>query len=525
MEFSPKLKIKLQLSLALMGLSLSSLANSLELKNWEQRPKLVVVLVIDQFRADYLTQFEKEFLPAHQGSKMGGFRFLMQDGAYFPFAEYPAFQCMTCSGHAMLLTGAPPAANGIPMNEWFDREAKKIIYCAEDEKGELTPMRLKTSTVGDELKLVHPKSKAVSLALKDRAAMMLAGHSADIVVWFDRSSLSWKSSAYYKELPKYVEEFNKNMLQEKGKSEVFSSPGFSFKTELMSKDSFSYGYGTRLTLQLAKEFLQKEDLGHHEDPDILTISLSNHDFLGHEYGFGSRQMHYLTIEEDRQLSDFINAVKGHMKGLDEVVFVLSADHGIAPAVDKAVNQGLAAGKIDLEKLQSKMQKDLDEAFGVVSKKTRLWISGEKYFHYYVNPDALKEKRISLADALRVMKKSAASTPGVLLSFGRDDFDKGVWPAGLIGEQLKSQYNPTLSGDLVVIPAPFYMDVDSNHVTHITGYSYDRQVPLIITGRNVVPGVYTDFASVLDLAPTLSFILGTVAPASSQGHILPIFARP
>jgi predicted AlkP superfamily pyrophosphatase or phosphodiesterase len=525
MIFSLNLRITIRLFLILGGLCLAQGASALELKNWEQRPKLVVVLVIDQFRADYLTQYEKEFLPAHEGSKLGGFRYLMQDGAYFPFAEYPTFQCMTCSGHAMLLTGAPPAANGIPMNEWFDREAKKIIYCAEDEKGELTPMRLKTSTVGDELKLVHPKSKTVSLALKDRAAMMLAGHSGDIVVWFDRPSLSWKTSPYYRELPKYVEDYNKQMLKEKGKPEVFTAAGITFKSELMSKDSFSYGYGTRLTLQLAKEFLQKEDLGHHADPDLLTISLSNHDFLGHVFGFNSTQMHYLTVDEDRQISEFINSVKSHMKGLDDVVFVLSADHGIAPAVDKAVNLGLAAGKIDLEKLQSRMQKDLAASFGEVSKKTRLWVYGQKYFHYYVNPEALKEKKISMAEALRVMKKSAASTPGVLFSFGRDDYDKGVWPAGLIGEQLKSQYNPALSGDLVVIPAPFFMDVDDNHVTHITGYSYDRQVPLIITGRNVVAGVYSDFASVLDLAPTLSFMLGTVAPASSQGHVLPIFARP
>jgi predicted AlkP superfamily pyrophosphatase or phosphodiesterase len=495
---------------------------ALSFKNFEKHPRLVIVMAIDQFRADYLSRYSQEFLPATSASgRLGGFRYLMQSGAYFPFAEYPAFQNMTCSGHAMLLTGAPPSENGIIMNEWFDRDQQKVIYCAQDDQGELAPQRLKTSTVGDELKLSYPQSKTVSIALKDRAAMMLAGHKANIVLWWDKKTNSWNTSAYYGNAPQWLAEHNLNVQKNKGIEDSFTGEGFSVKTQRLTRESFAYAFGTKLTLDLAKQALKNENLGHNKSTDLLTLSLSNHDFLGHQFGFGSGQMKALTLEEDRQIADFLNFVRDHMKGLENVVIVLSADHGIAPNVDKAAAQGLPADKLDLDKIQSKLESDLTLKFGTL-KDEKKYIYGQKYFHYYVNPKALVEKRISLTEALAVAKMSALSFKGVSKVFGRDDFDLGHWPAGLMGEQLKAQYLPTRSGDLVLIPDPFVMDLDENFVTHITGYSYDRQVPLIFLGAHIKPGVHSEFASVLDLAPTLSFMLGTVAPASAQGRVLNIF---
>ena len=517
------MKIKCFVLAFLLSLGLNSNTSlALSFKNFEKRPKLVIVMAIDQFRADYLSRYSQEFLPATSASgRLGGFRYLMQSGAYFPFAEYPAFQNMTCSGHAMLLTGAPPTENGIIMNEWFDREQQKVIYCAQDEQGELAPQRLKTSTVGDELKLSYPLSKTVSLALKDRAAMMLAGHKANVVLWWDKKTNAWSTSPYYGNSPQWLAEHNLTVQKNKGIEDVFSGEGFSVKTQRLTRDSFAYSFGTKLTLDLAKEALKKEDLGHNISTDLLTLSLSNHDFLGHQFGFGSGQMKALTLEEDRQIADFLNFVKAHMKGLDNVVIILSADHGIAPNVDKAAAQGLPADKLDLDKIQTKMESDLTAKFGSL-KEDKKYVYGQKYFHYYINPKALVEKRISLADVLAVAKSSALGFKGVSKVFGRDDFDLGRWPSGLVGEQLKSQYSPTRSGDLVVIPDPFVMDLDENFVTHITGYTYDRQVPLIFLGAHIKPGVHSEFASVLDLAPTLSFMLGTVAPASAQGRVLNIF---
>ena len=492
---------------------------ALTLKAWERRPHLVVVLVIDQFRADYLTRYESDFLPAKKQNDLGGFRYLMQNGAYFPFAEYPAFQCMTCSGHAMLLTGAPAQSTGIVANEWYDRDEKKIIYCAEDAEGKLSPLRLKTSTVGDELKLSHPKSKTISLALKDRAAIMLAGHKADHVLWFERKSMRWETSSYYGPLPDWATEENSKLAAEQGQAFRWQSTDVDFKTTKLSRDSMAYPLGTRVTLDLAKAALLKENLGHHLDPDILTISLSNHDFLGHQYGFGSAAMKALTLEEDRQISDFLNVLNKHMKGLQDVVIVLTADHGIAPNVEDSAALGLPGQKIDLDQLKTKMEDDLTKAFG---KPPGSWIAGQIYFHFYLNPEVLKAKQVRPEEALQVIKKTAQQDRGVLAVFGVDDFQNQKWPQGLLGEQLKAQYNSKISGDLVVIPVPIAMDKDTHHVTHITGYSYDRSVPLILAGASIKAGVHPEFTSVLDLAPTLSFVLGTVAPASSVGHVLPVY---
>ena len=171
----------------LFALAFSTFAFAAPLKKPLQKPKLVVVLVIDQMRADYLTRFETRFQKSSAKSP-GGFKYLMSEGAYFPIAEYDVLQNITCPGHAMILTGAHPTMNGIILNDWYDKVARKTVYCAADEKDKISPRNLKTSTVGDELKNAGYKSKVIGIALKDRAAVMLGGHRADHALWFDDKS-------------------------------------------------------------------------------------------------------------------------------------------------------------------------------------------------------------------------------------------------------------------------------------------------------------------------------------------------
>jgi len=512
-----------QLRMVLASLAIfcfSFAAQSLNLAQWEKRPKLMLVIVIDQFRADYLTKLEGQFLPSMKGKQIGGFRYLMEKGAYFPFAQYPTFQCMTCPGHAMILTGAPPASTGIPLNEWFDVATGKMIYCAENSKGELSPERLRTSTVGDELKMMYPDSKVVSLALKDRAAIMLAGHKADTVLWMDSKTGAWTTSAYYgKSIPTWAQTINSELQSRKGKLVQFKGPHFAYSSQVLAKESFAFPLGTEMTVNLALTALKEEKLGLHPHTDLLTMSLSNHDYLGHQYGFGSAEIEALTLAEDQAIAQLLQGVKAQLGSLDQVVIALTADHGVAPLVETSQKQGLAGEKVDLDKVKQTLEAHATATFG--SAATPYW-AGHKYFHYYLNPETLKARKLQAAEVLQDGVVALRGYSGLETSFTAIQYQTGVFPPGLLGDQLRAQYIPGLSGDLIFVPRPFVMDKDSNNVTHITGYSYDRQVPIVLLGAGLKAGLQAENVDLLRLAPTLSFLLGTVAPASSKAELLPVF---
>ena len=202
----------------------------LPIRQFQQKPKLVVLLVIDQFRADYLTRFQDRFLPA-KGAKgsIGGFQYLVEKGAWFPQAQYDLLQNMTGPGHATLLTGAYPYLTGIPNNEWYDKERKAPVYCVEDrsiqwfggspdEHAGSSPRNLIGSTLGDELKMVSASSRVVSIALKDRAAILMGGHRADAVIWMDPFRFQWTSTPFYfenGELPEWVRVVNSGLAAKK----------------------------------------------------------------------------------------------------------------------------------------------------------------------------------------------------------------------------------------------------------------------------------------------------------------------
>ena len=473
--------------------------------------------MIDQFRADYLTRFQSQFLPATRGEKLGGFNFLMQKGAYFPFAEYDVSQCMTCSGHAIISTGSYPSANGIVANDYYDRVKKKIVYCADDEVNDLSPNQLTTTTFSDELKNSGASSKVIGIALKDRSAIMLGGHRADMALWMNTSNFQWQTSPYYgKKLPSWVDEANKKIAADFDKEKTWNGK----KYVANSKLAMTLDYGVNISLALAEQALKSEKLGTKASAtDVLAISLSSHDSLGHSLGPNAHEMEAMTLHEDRKLADFLNALQSHLGSLKDVVVVLTADHGIPPTVEYASAAKIDSGKIDYLELYRKVYDRLDQKFG---KSAKPWFVASKYFHFYLNEEVLREKNLSASNVEAEAKRSLQEVKGVSLVVTKTDLEKGLFPPGEIGLQLQRQYVPQKSGDLIVIPKPFYFEKGDNVVTHITGYSYDRTVPLIMMGKKFKPGVYSQKAKVIDIAPTLAFTLGVIAPATSEGKVLDIF---
>lgn len=514
-------------------LVISTFAFAGPLKKPLQKPKLVVVLVIDQMRADYLTRFEKRFQKSSAKSP-GGFKYLMSEGAYFPIAEYDVLQNITCPGHAMILTGAHPTMNGIILNDWYDKVARKTVYCAADEKDKISPRNLKTSTVGDELKNAGYKSKVIGIALKDRAAVMLGGHRADHALWFDDKSHQWVTSTYYsadKSVPLWVSQENELLSKQVGNEYIWQSNdkatgltensenSFVKKAKIGDPKTLALPYGVELTMNMATEAIKALKLGKGADTDLLAISLSSHDMLGHAFGPNSREMEEMTVSEDRILAKFFGFLRSQAL-LKNTLIVLTADHGIAPTIEYANKAKLESGKFDYLDIFKKINSHLDKKYG--RPKNNQWIASFLALNFYIDRETLSEKKLDLSEVEIEIKKVLLEEPGVWYVVTSSEYRKGQLPPGEMGQQLSRQYMIEQSGDLIIIPRPFFMESADKATTHVTGFSYDRTVPLVIAGPGIQKGIYPVRAKILDIAPTLSFILGLVPPATSHGQILDIF---
>jgi len=485
----------------------ASFSHALTFDKYTKKPKLIVVLVIDQFRADYLAKYQKDFVPAVSKNEVGGFNYLMSKGAYFPSAEYDVLQSMTCPGHAMIASGSHPYFTGIALNDWYDVETKKKTYCAEDAEDGFSPRRLKTSTFGDELKNISEGSKVIAVALKDRSSIMLGGHRSDLSLWMDFNEYKWVTSTYYKkEIPAWAQAEN----------EVIKKAGLLKKGTTEAQRAIITPYGAELTRVMAEAALKNEKLGKNGKTDILAISFSAHDMAGHSFGANSPELKAMTLAEDKEIAKLLNAIKKQLGSLNDVVIALTADHGVAPTVEVAKAAKFDAGQIDYLGMYKKIYERLDEKFGKPSKE---WILAGISFNYYLNPEALKERKVTSEQVESEVKDVIKDLPGVFKVTTQSEIAKNILPIGELGHQVTRQFIPGKSGNIILIPKPYYITKGDAPANHMTGYAYDRTVPLIILGPHIKPGVYSSPAKVIDLAPTLSFINGALPPATTTGRIL------
>ncbi len=510
---------------------------------YQERPKLIVVLVIDQCRSDFLTRFAKRM----GSNQSAGLTYLMKNGAYYPAAKYDILQSMTCPGHATILTGAYPNQMGIPLNEWYDTSVKEEVYCASDitspivgrvaeDKAGMSPRKLVGSTVGDELKIAGYSTKTVAIALKDRSAIMMGGHLANLSLWVEDGK--WVSSKYYLKdgkLPEWVTQLNRNIESEKGKVFQWEVPGVptgltspvpdkgrTVKVVIDSKEAFATQYGVKVTTDAAIKALAELKLGQGAHTDILAVSYSSHDLLGHQKGLQASEMEELTMYEDSSIGLLVEAIDKSV-GLRNVVFAMTGDHGVAPAVSVVKPLGIDAGTFDKSLVQSAGE-HLDKKFG--KSKLGPYILRVRSFNFYLDPGVIANKKLrreavelELKEFLLQAKSNGeVGRNGVAEVFTRTEFEKKQFPTGRFGRQLRNTYIVGKSGDVILIPKPFWVS-EGAFATHLTGYEYDRSVPLILAGDMFKPGVYGQSAEVIDLAPTLSHILGLVAPSGADGRIL------
>jgi predicted AlkP superfamily pyrophosphatase or phosphodiesterase len=527
-----------------------------------KKPKLIVVLVIDQFRADYLTRFQERFLPARNANgAVGGFNYLMSSGAYFPYAQYDVLQSMTGPGHSTLLSGSYPYQSGIPLNDWYDYKLGKNMYCVEDEAFPIvgladnagypgmSPKNFIGSTVGDELKNAGYPSKVVSIALKDRSAILMGGHRADLALWFDPKSFQWISSKYYLpegQLPTWVSQLNSEVKIKKAPMKIWSAklqetmksyfnqtttypneknligkigPVFNHGIAACSPEELSSPYGLELTAQAALRAVDFYELGKNKTPDLLAISFSSHDYVGHAFGPNSKEIEDMTVSEDRVISTFLNTLKQKVPGgLNDVVVVLSADHGVAPNSDWLIKNKMSSGRVDSKALKEKIENQLTSTFGKIDS-AKGWITYSVDFNYFINREVIKDKKLNLLDVENEIVKVLKSEEAFAEMFTHSDYEARRLPPGMHERQILKTYYKGRSGDVIAIPKPFFTDSGSSSTTHMTGYSYDRTVPLIISGAAFKKGIIPKIVEIVDLAPTLSILNGTIPPSSSEGRVL------
>jgi predicted AlkP superfamily pyrophosphatase or phosphodiesterase len=498
---------------------------------YNARPKLVVVIVIDQFRGDYLERYRDQF-------GEGGFRVFLDRGAYFTDCNYDYANTRTAPGHATLFTGSYTSGHSIVANEWWDPAKKKRVTSVEDDKTKLvgagktgpgaSPHNLTNDTLGDELKLATGgKARVFAISLKDRGAVFPAGFSGDAAYWIDPKSGDWITSTYYRpDLPEWVRNFNgSHHAQKFWNREWKDSDGNTLGStaprngkdgtpagfyEVVGSTPFADDY----QLQFAKELVLYEKLGAGSATDLLVISLSANDILGHQVGPDSPQMRSMALELDTSLAEFFGFL-GHQIGMANVWMALSADHGIAPLPEFAKTLRLPAANLDAKALREQINSLLSKKY---SKKADYlvdldyplaWLSDDAF----AGTPAGKKESDAEADAGEAMKQA-----GFTGYFTKSQLARGETPATEVGRRYSHSYSPKGGWYVIGIPSPFHVGITKG-TDHETPFSYDTHVPLAFYGLAFQPGTYRTRAEPVDLAVTLASLLGINAPAQATGRVL------
>lgn len=543
------LRLRFSLAVLLSFLLLAAPLGAQPKKPASPKIKLVLGIVIDQFRYDYLTRFEDQFVA-------GGFRRFLQGGAVFMNAHYPYTPTVTACGHAVFMSGSLPSENGIIANEWWDRDAGKKITSVVDASTKLlggkegegaSPHRMLSSTIGDQLKLLTGgQAKVIGVSLKDRAAILPAGHRANGAYWYDDTTGRIVSSTYYfKELPAWVKKFNDENCADKyfGRKWEKLLPDAAYARSLPDDSPFEkweYGktfphtitggeskpgkkffkqfeatpFANEMVANLAKAAMENEQLGQDDVTDVLTVSFSANDILGHYLGPNSPEAQDITLRTDRLLAEFLAYVDKKV-GLQNTVIAFTADHGVAPVPEHSQTLGLG-GRIEAKEITDAINNAFTQRFG-----EERWVSLFSYGNVFLDYRALARRKVSHVEAEQVASAALQKFTGLAEVFTRTDILAGRLPRTRVANSVASGFNAERNGDLVLVPKPFWMFGESSPLatTHGTPYSYDTHVPVIFYGAGIKAGMFTTPSSPLDIAPTLAAVLKIEQPSNVAGQIL------
>lgn len=519
------------------------------------RPKLVVLLVVDQMRGDYVDKF--------LGQWNGGLKRLTEDGAWFHEAAYPYAATETCVGHATISTGAFPVTHGMVANTWWDRDAQKMVTCTADPKvrnigyagltasGGDSDWRMELPSFAEELKFQSGgPTRVVSLSLKARAAITMAGHKADAAVWFDSKTGAWTTSSVY-EVATFVEEFAKlhPVKEDMGKTWALSLPAkeyfyedkatgavappgweLSFPHALRGRGGSgeadaefyeqwgSSPYADTYLTRLAESAVASLKLGKGAGTDFLAVSYSTVDYVGHEFGPRSWEIQDVLVRLDHDLGELF-AHLDKTVGRGNYVVALSADHGVVPIPEDMERTGADAGVLHIRELQDRMEKALEDQN--YPKPSIARIAGSDVYFAPGVYDRLKAD----AAGLRAVIAAGEAEPGVAAIYTTEEVSGRPGTHNPIQEAFSDSYFAGRSGDLFVVPKAYWLmdgtpagKARDYGTGHGTPYNYDQHVPLMLMGWGIRAGNYYRTVTPADIAPTFAALCG-ITLASRDGKVL------
>ncbi len=480
------------------------------------KPKLVLAIVIDQFRYDYLTRFRSEY--------SGGFVRLLGQGAVFTNARYDHFPTVTAIGHSTFLTGATPSISGIIGNDWYDYaeggtvtsvsdSTVKLLGSGADAKGS-SPRRMLVDTVGDQLKMSNDsKSKVIGISLKDRAAILPAGHMANGAYWFDSRSGNFVSSTFYfPELPQWAKDFDAahpadQYAGSKFVTKTMPPPGPALYSAIDASP-----YANDMIERFAESALQAEQLGQRGVTDLLAVSFSANDYVGHASGPDSPEVHAISLETDKVLDKLFQAIDKSV-GMQNVLVVLTADHGVAPLPEVNAARKMPGGRLPAGIVSKTIQAALVQKFGEGA-----WIVSNSEHSIYLNHDLMATKNISREDAVRIAVDAAWHIPHIARIYTRAQLSTGAVPEDSVAHRILNGFYERRAPDIELLLEPYWIYTQTG-ATHGTPFGYDTHVPVIFMGAGIKPGRYNNSIIVNDIAPTLATILDIETPAGAIGRVL------
>ena len=480
------------------------------------KPKLVLAIAVDQFRYDYLTRFRAEY--------NAGFDRLLKKGAVFTNARYEQFPTVTAIGHSTMMTGATPSISGIVGNDWYDREAGKNVTSVSDDsvkilggrgEGGASPHRLLVSTVGDEMKMAdQSQSRVIGISLKDRSAILPAGHMADGAYWFDNKTGGFVSSTYYfADLPAWVKDFNAGKPADRYRGAEWF--GRKFPTEAGEKLYAAMPaspFGNELIESFAERAIQAAQLGRRNVCDLLAVSFSSNDYVGHELGPDAPEIRDISIRTDRVLGKLFQFVDAQV-GMQNVLVVFTADHGVAPLPELNAQRKMPGGRMPAGIVRETVQKALTQKYGEGK-----WITSPSEHSLYLNRDLIRDKKLDEAEVNRTAAQAALGIPHVFRVYTREQLMNGSALEDQVGRRVMNGFYVRRGADVYIMLEPYWMFAPHG-TTHGTTFSYDAHVPVIFMGPGIKAGNFYEAIAVNDIAPTLATILSIEIPSGSVGRVL------
>ena len=517
------------------------------------RPKLVVMLVVDQMRGDYVDKL--------QGQWTGGLKRLVEEGAWFHDAAYPYAATETCVGHTTISTGALPAMHGMVSNAWWDREQQKGVTCTSDPnvkntgyagasvKGGDSAWRMLIPAFAEELKFqTGGGTRIVTFSLKARASITMAGHQADAVTWFEPAEGAWTTSSAYP-MAAFVEEYAKAHPVSKdygktwtpllpssaywyGEKAIGAVPPAGFgptfphplrgKQDSTGADATFYNqwqtspYAETYLAEMAEDAVDKLGLGKRPGTDYLGVSFSSVDYVGHAFGPRSWEVQDELARLDRDLAGFF-AHLDKAVGRGNYVVAFSADHGVAPIPEDFQKTGVDAGWLNVGEVKQRIEKAL-EALNYAKPAVAEVGGGDVYF----TPGTYDKLKADPA-AMHAVIEAIEGVPGVAGVYRADELDGRPATENPIRRAESASFLKSRSGDLMIVPKPYWpWDFSTPGrprtygTTHGTPYYYDQRVPVLLMGFGIRPGVYHGTVTPADIAPTLAALCGiTLAPRDGR----------